>query len=135
MRNERGEATVEFVLMVLICFIPLVQLVVALAGLEAASFATESALRDASRIIMAGGKVPAAQQAARLSFADQHIRATVPEIRVSCSGNGCRPGGRAALSIRVNVLLPGFPEVIDKVVPARVPITSSTVITVPKLRS
>nr|MBA2696160.1 pilus assembly protein [Actinomycetota bacterium] len=60
--GDGGSAVVEFVTIGVLMLVPVVYLVVAMAGVQAAAFATESAAREAARIVVTADDEQQSQQ-------------------------------------------------------------------------
>lgn len=128
---ERGSAVVEFVTVGVLMLVPVVYLVVAMASVQAAAFATESAAREAARIVVTD---PDEQRSADLvvaavgwAFRDQGIDADPRQAaRISCSAAPClTPGADVTVTVSVDVPLPGLPAGVSDVVPLVVPVSAS----------
>jgi Flp pilus assembly protein TadG len=123
-RDDRGSATVEFV-------VPLVYLVVTLGRLQAASFAVDSAARAGVRTFTRAPDDATAQSraaaAVRLAVGDQGFAGGVPPtVQVTCSASPCLTSqGRVAVQVSLDVVLPGVPAVLDAVVPTHVTVRST----------
>ncbi|HYJ26081.1 MAG TPA: hypothetical protein VEW73_00100 [Nocardioides sp.] len=138
MRDERGTAVVEFVVLAVLMLIPLVYLVMMLARVQAGSFAVSQAAREAGRayVTAQNGEDAAgrAQAAARVAFLD-HAFEDSGRLSIACDGTPClRPDGRVQTTTTVRVPLPLVPALVRDVVPLSVPVTASHLSTVDRFR-
>lgn len=129
-RDERGSATVEFVVLATVMLVPLVYLVVTLGRLQAASFAVDSAARAGVRSFTRAPDEATAQSramaAVQLALGDQGFAGAAPGAQVTCSASPClTPQGRVAVQVSLDVVLPGVPAVLDAVVPTHVTVRST----------
>ena len=137
-RDERGTAVVEFVVLAVLMLIPLVYLVMMLARVQAGSFAVSQAAREAGRAYVtaqnsedAAGR---AQAAARVAFLD-HSFEDSGRLSIACDGTPClRPDGQVETTTTVRVPLPLVPAFVRDVVPLSVPVTASHLSTVDRFR-
>lgn len=115
---EEGNATVEFIGWSVAVVVPTVYLLVALAQVQAASFAVVSAADAASRIlaVQAGDDaITYASLAAGLALSDQGVRTPVQQaMSITCVPAGCAAG--AVVRVEVGVGLPLLSGVDDDVV-------------------
>ncbi|MFV0426957.1 MAG: pilus assembly protein [Beutenbergiaceae bacterium] len=124
--DERGSAVVEFLGVSLVLLIPLVYLIVAMAQLQAASFAAEGAAREAGRLIVRAATfdegVAAAQLGVELAFADQGLSVDGASVlQIGCSATPClTPGEYVVITVQVDVALPLAPDFL----PASIPTTA-----------
>ena len=129
--DDRGSATVEFVVLATLMLVPLVYLVVTLGRLQAASFAVDSAARAGVRSFTRAPDDATAQSravaAVRLALSDQGFTdGSGSGAQVTCSASPClTPQGRVAVQVSLDVLLPGVPAVLDAVVPTHVTVRST----------
>lgn len=137
-RDERGSAVVEFVVLAVLMLIPLVYLVMTLARVQAGSYAVSQAAREAGRAFVtadAGEDAPRrASAAARIAFLD-HSFDDSGRLAIACDGSPClRPDGRVETTASVRVPLPLVPSFVRDVVPLSVPVTASHLSTVDRFR-
>lgn len=117
---ETGSASLEFLTVGLIMLVPLVYLVLALAAVQAGSFAVEGAARHAARIAVQSGasghaasRNEAVQRAVAVTLADYGIDAGDSSVALACGGTGCdSPGSRITVTVRARVSLPLVPDVL-----------------------
>lgn len=109
---DDGSAAIELVAAVVLLVLPVIYLVVAIAQIQAATFATEGAARDVVRAYviadddaMAAGRADAV---AALAFGDHAIDPDAARLHVTCSATPCLTAG-ASVDVRVatRVVLPG----------------------------
>ncbi len=129
--RDGGSAVVEFVTIGVLMLVPVVYLVVAVAGVQAAAFATESAAREAARIVVTGTDEEQSRQrvvaAVGWALRDQGIAADPSEaVQVRCSAQPClTPGGDVTVTVAVDVPLPAVPAVVSRAVPLVVPVSAT----------
>lgn len=112
LRADDGGAAVELVAAVVLLLVPVVYLVVAIAQVQAAAFATEGAARDVVRAyVIAEDDSEAARRAdavAALALGDHGISAVEATVRVTCSAQPClTPGTEVGARVVAEVVLPG----------------------------
>jgi Flp pilus assembly protein TadG len=125
---ERGSAVVEFVVVALVVFVPLVYVVAGFSAVQRGVLAATAAAREAGRALatapdVAGG-LARAQRAAELAVADQSVDAA--DVRLSyvpagasCDGAGAAwtptlaPGEEFSVCATVTVRVPLLPEFVD----------------------
>ncbi len=137
-RVESGSAVVEFVALGVLLLVPLVYLVLALARVQAATFAVGQAAREAGRAYVtapSGEAAPGrAEAAARISFEDHDVDDT-GRLRIVCDGSPClRAGGRVVTTATVAVPLPLVPAFVRGAVPLTIPVSATHVSTVDRFR-
>lgn len=137
-RDERGSAVVEFVVLAVLMLIPLIYLVMMLARVQAGSYAVSQAAREAGRayVTASAGEVAVgrAQAAARLAFLD-HSFEEAGRLSITCDGTPClRPDGQVETTATVRVPLPLVPAFVRDVVPLSVPVRASHLSTVDRFR-
>src|SRR5699024_8938667 len=117
-RGDEGSAVVEFLGAALILLIPVVYLIVALAQVQAATFAADTAAREAGRVIAGADTFPAgsarAATAVELAFADQGITVDGAQVlHVVCEADPClTPGSYVHLEVATAVDLPLVPDIL-----------------------
>ncbi len=138
LRDERGSAVVEFVVLAVLMLIPLVYLVMMLARVQAGSYAVSQAAREAGRAYVtaeAGDDAAArAEAAARIAFMD-HSFEDSGRLSVACNGTPClRPDGQVETTTTVRVPLPLVPSFVRDVIPLSMAVSASHVSTVDRFR-
>lgn len=113
--QEEGNAQVEFIGWVVMVLVPVVYLVVALAGVQAASFAVDSAAQSAARTLSThpGAKgSELARASVYLALSDQGVEAerALGALSLDCERPGCA-GGHAVARVSVGVDLPVLSQV------------------------
>ncbi len=131
--DDGGSAVVEFVALGLLLLLPVVYLVLVLGRVQAASYASQGAARTAARAVVVaadeatGRRTAVAAVAVALAdhgFEDDPAAA----LRLDCSATPClTPGATVTTAVTVDVVLPGVPAFVDRVVPARVAVTARSV--------
>ena len=105
--REEGNAVVEFIGWSVILVVPVLYLVVALAQIQATTFAVASAADAASRVLEVDDS-PSAMDKAQVALSDQGIDADpAGSLMVTCA-YGCARGQTAVVKVAVGVDLPGF---------------------------
>ncbi len=133
---DAGSAVVELVTLGVVLLLPVVYLIVAVARIQAASFAVDGSAREAARSLVTassqGQGWARAATAVRLGLADQGFDVHPQDVTVVvCSADPClTPGGWVSVTVAVDVVLPGVPDVVDRMLPARVRVRSTAVLTV-----
>jgi hypothetical protein len=128
---DDGSAVVEFVTLGVLLLVPVVYLVLTLGRIQAAAYAADGAAREAARAFAAADDEPAgrarAQAAVRLGLLDQGF--DVDPLRaatIECRQKPClSPEGRVVVRVSVDVILPGVPGFVDRVVPTHVTVRST----------
>ncbi|WP_349828114.1 hypothetical protein [Brevibacterium litoralis] len=112
MRNrDSGSASVEFVFVSVVLLVPIVYLVVALAQIQAASFATTAAAVTSAR---AAARFPTeaqtrAQAVTTLHFDDHGVDPESWSVSFTCDGPCAEPGSLVTAHIETEVAVPGTP--------------------------
>lgn len=137
-RGEEGSAVIEFIFLGVLMMVPLIYLVMALARIQAGSYAVATAAREAGRAYVTaaeGQDAPArANAAANIAFADQGFDG-MGSLEVSCSTSPClTPDARIETTARVTVPLPLIPTFARDVVPLEIPLSASHLSTVDRFR-
>lgn len=125
LRDDAGNAVVEFVFVAIIVMVPLVYLIVAVAVAQRSSLAVTQAAREAGRAYATADSVDQgrarAQVAVRLALADQGL-ADDATVRIVAPDNDCDgpevaptlvPGGEYAVCVTRQVQLPGVPSILQ----------------------
>lgn len=129
--RDRGSAVVEFVTIGVLMLVPVVYLVVAMSAVQAAAFATESAAREAARIVVTGADEAQSAElvvaAVGWALRDQGIEADPAQAaEISCAATPClTPGADVTVTVSVDVPLPGLPAGVSRVVPLVVPVSAT----------
>jgi hypothetical protein len=130
--GDRGSASLEFITIGLVLLVPLVYLVLTMASIQGAAFATEGAARQAVRVyVQAPNAAEAARRAElaiRFALADAGLDALEPHVTVSCTPkpDACLTRlGTVRISVQVTAPLPLVPPFLDLAVPFGVPLAAS----------
>src|SRR4051812_47343564 len=87
--DEAGSASLEFIVAGLVLLVPIVYLVVALAGVQAATLAVDGAARQASRVYVqsasTGAATSAASRAVAVTLSDYGVDAAAASVAISCT--------------------------------------------------
>jgi hypothetical protein len=138
--DDRGSASLEFIVIGIGILVPLVYLAMAAATVQAAAFASAQAVREAGRAFTSSS-TPAdghrlALAAARLAFADHGLALPAGALRVTCSGGPClSPGSVVEVDLAWQVPLPWLPGSLAADAPARVPVEATHRVPVDDYRS
>lgn len=112
LRDEDGEATVEFIGLVFILVLPIVYLIVGLGQVQAGVFAAEAGAREAARIL---AEDPTHHDAALaqidLAFSDFHV-ASAPKTSIAC-GTCHGPDADVEVAVSTSIPLPLLPGWVD----------------------
>lgn len=135
-RTEDGSASLEFITVGLVLLVPLVYLVIAIAGIQAGALAAEGAARHAARIWVLSADGASAEAALERSVADalgdHGIDRDASSAAVSCADapTCLAPGARVTVHVHVDVTLPLVPAVLGFDRALTVPIDARAVQTV-----
>lgn len=139
--GDDGSSVVEFLGLSLVLLVPLVYLVLTLGRLEAATFATEGAAREAARTYVAsdGAEEGAERAVAAVGIAlrDQGFHDDpATALTLTCSAVPClAPGSDVSARIEVRVPLPFVPSFVRDVIPLEVPVSVERVAPVDTYRT
>lgn len=118
--SDRGNAALEFITAGLILLVPIVYLVIALAGIQGAQLAAAGAARQAARVYVQGSDQAdaSAEASAAVAFAlaDFGLQADAARVQVSCRPHpdACLTRlGTVTVTVRVRAPLPLVPDVLD----------------------
>lgn len=136
--GDRGSALVEFVSVGMLMLVPLVYLLVTVSRLQAASFAAEGGAREAVRVLVTAPDeetgVRRAQAAVLVAVRDQGFD-TEPVLAVDCEQTPClQPEARVGAQVSVEVVLPGVPLGLHRVVPSSVTVRATSTGVVDRFR-
>lgn len=136
--DERGSALIELIFLGVFMSIPMFYLIVALARLQAGTYAATTAAREATRAFVTSPSsslaYPRARAAADLAFADQSFRGG--RIDLACAGSACLQRGSVIRSTAsVEVPLPLVPSFLRAVIPTQITINATHVETVDPYRA
>ncbi|KNX37697.1 pilus assembly protein TadE [Luteipulveratus halotolerans] len=126
-RRERGSAVVEFIVLGVLMTLPVFYLVVALARLQAGTYAVAAASREAGRTYVTASSesegAARAQVAGRMAFQDQGFEQGT--VSVSCDASPCLTRD-ALVRTRavVEVRLPLVPDLLAGVLPTSVTVSA-----------
>lgn len=138
---------VEFLALGVLLLVPIVYLVLTVARLQAATFAVDSAAREAARAFVTADDEAAgrtrALAAVRLALLDQGFDidpAVALTLACPTDAGGVRdtcltPESHVAARVSVDVVLPGIPGFVDDVVPVRVTVRAHQVAVVDAFRA
>lgn len=126
-RREDGSAIIEFLVLATLMLVPVVYLVVTLGRLQAAAFATQGAAREAARAFVTASDETSgrerAQAAAMIAWADQGFTGPrLVSVSISCAPTCLAPGSQVAVRTSLQVVLPAVPRLVDRFLPARIPV-------------
>lgn len=112
--DEQGNAVIEFLVIGVLILIPMAYLVLCVMRVQAATFASIQAVREAGRAFNSADSVAegqaSARTAARVAFEDQGFALPESALRITCPASTClNPGSTAEVSLNWQVLLPWMP--------------------------
>jgi len=138
-RSEDGTAVLEFLAVTVLLLVPVVYLVLVLGRLQAATFAADSAAREAGRAFTtstgADDGARRAIAAVALALDDQGFGDVDPAaaLTLDCSSQPClTSGGSVRVTVAFDVQLPGVPAFVQSAVPLAVPVSAEHVTPVPR---
>lgn len=140
-RDDRGSAVVEFVVLGVVLLLPVVYLVLTVGRIQAGTYAVDGAARAAARAYTAapeeGLGAARALAAVRVSLLDQGFDVDPASVTVvECSASPClTPSATVAVRVSLDVVLPGVPAFVDRVVPTHVTVRSTHVAVVDAFRA
>lgn len=126
-KGESGSALIEFLVIGVGILVPIAYLVLAAGAVQAAVFASTSAVREAGRAFVTSSSADQgrlrASTAATLAFEDHGIDLPGDALQVGCSGGPClAPGSTVVIVVDWRVPLPWLPASLAGSAPALVPI-------------
>ncbi|GAA1512123.1 hypothetical protein BJ978_003001 [Agromyces terreus] len=112
--DEAGSASLEFLTVGLLLFVPIVYLILSMSAIQAGAFAVEGAARHAARL-SAGGASSAGpgsiESAVRIILDDYGVDASSAAVTIDCETATCdQAGERVEVSVRARIPLPLAPE-------------------------
>lgn len=130
---ETGSASLEFLTVGLLLFVPIVYLVLSMSAIQAGAFAVEGAARHAARISADGGGPSTStviDQAVRIILDDYGVDADSATVTVACETPACdQAGERVEVSVRARIALPLAPAVFGSALTS-VPVEATATATV-----
>lgn len=125
LRDDDGNAVVEFIVLAVVLLIPSLYLVLTLGSVQSAVFAADVIARDSARIhaAVADPTEAAAQSAAHTTMVleDYGLHTDADVVDISCSLDPCAaPGGTVRAVVRIPVPVPGLGPVLGKAGPVTV---------------
>lgn len=126
-KHDAGSALIEFLVIGVAILVPLVYLVLAAGAVQAAVFASTSAVREAGRAFVTAstsqeGRLRASTAAA-LAFDDHGMELPGDALQVGCAGGPClTPGSTVIIAVDWRVPLPWLPAALAGSAPTLVPI-------------
>ncbi|MBC7723437.1 MAG: hypothetical protein H7146_01635 [Burkholderiaceae bacterium] len=125
--DDAGSASLEFITTGVILLVPLVYLVLVMAAVQGGALAVEGAARQAARVYVAEDDQAAAGESARVAvavaLADYGVDPATSALEIVCRP---RPTdclarqGWVSVTVRIGVVLPLVPQVLDLAVPLEV---------------
>lgn len=111
--GDDGNVLVEFVAVAVLLLIPLLYLIVCLAQVQAAAFATEGAARDVARAYAVtldeSQAATTAAASVTLALEDQGLDPGAARVDVTCRPDACgTPGTQIVVRVATSVTLPGL---------------------------
>jgi Flp pilus assembly protein TadG len=114
-RNDRGSASIEFIVVAVAIILPLIYIAITVLTLNAAQFASNQAAREGVRAFVTSLSNSSGNQrasfAANQAFADHGLSGSAPQISITCDHMSClTPGGKVSVEITTQVPLPFVPR-------------------------
>ena len=127
LRDDRGNASLEFLGAGVVLLVPLVYLVLAVAQIQAGALAVEGAARQAARVLVAAPDLPAGERSAELALAfaleDHGLTGVDAAFAVVCDPEPCLGrGGLVHVTVAAEVPLPLVPPFVQSALPVTVPL-------------
>lgn len=112
LRSESGSAVIEFVILAVLIMVPLALGAVVVVKVQAATFGTVTAAREAGRAFVTSDNPTQARQralaAARLALADHNLPS--PQVSIRCLNGSClAPGSSVRIEVTSRVAVPFVP--------------------------
>ena len=136
---DEGTAVLEFLAVTVLLLVPVIYLVLVLGRLQAATFAADSAAREAGRAFTTSAAVDdgarRAVAAVALALGDQGFDDVDPAaaLVLDCSDEPClTAGGSVRVIVTFDVQLPAVPAFVQSVIPLAIPVSAEQVTPVPR---
>ncbi len=131
-RGDAGSASVEFIVLALVLMVPVVYLVMALARVQAGSYAASAGSSASARAYVTAADAAdapvRAQAALDLALTDQGFTPGDATATTGCERTGCLvPDAAVSVTVRVEVPLPFVPPLLAAAIPAEVPVEATSV--------
>jgi hypothetical protein len=138
--REHGSAVVEFVVLGVLLMVPLVYFVLAMARVQAASFAADGSARAAARAFVTASDEADSDrrsvEAVRLGLADQGFGSDDGNLVIDCGRLHClTPGARVVARVQVDVALPGIPSGLARAWSTEVTVRAAQAVSVDRFRT
>lgn len=119
LRDDEGNAIVEFVYLAVLLMVPLVYVLLAVFAVQRATYAVSSATREAGRVVVMAPSTEGADRrayvAAALVMADSGLELRPRDLSLRCSAQPClTPGGTVDVRIGYDVPLPFIPSFLSR---------------------
>lgn len=131
-RTDDGSASIEFLTVGLLLLVPLVYLVIALAGAQGGALGVEGAARQAARVFVQAQDEASAESAARdaieVALGDVGMTAADARVRIACAPDPSRcltRRGFVTVRIDATVPLPLVPQALATTLPLRIPVQAT----------
>lgn len=129
LRSDRGSAVIEFIVIAVLVLVPMCYVVLSVMRVQAATFASTQAVREAGRAFSMADTpdagFAAARMAARLAFEDQGFEDPGEHMRIACAPSAClAPGSTVQVRLDWQVPLPWLPASLATGRAAAVPISA-----------
>jgi Flp pilus assembly protein TadG len=127
--DERGSASLEFLVAGFVLLIPVVYLMIAMSSIQSASLAVEGAARQAARVFVqspdeAAGR-DAVARAVEFALVDHGVDPATASVSITCGNDPCLTRrGAVTVSVEYAASLPLMPPVIAGM-PLSVPLDAS----------
>lgn len=127
LRDDRGNASLEFLGAGVVLLVPLVYLVLAVSQIQAGALAVEGAARQAARVLVAAPDLASGQDSAELALAfaleDHGLGDVDASLALACDPEPClERGGLVHVTVAAEVPLPLVPPFVQSTLPVTVPL-------------
>ena len=127
--DDRGSASIEFLVAGFVLLIPVVYLMIAMSSIQSASFAVEGAARQAARVFVESPDDASARdamaRAVEFALVDHGVDPTAASVSITCDSDPCLTRrGTVTVSVALAAQLPLMPPVAGTI-PLTIPLDAS----------
>ncbi len=119
MRDERGNAVVEFTWLAILLLLPLLYVILAVFDVQRHAYGATAATHAAGRAFILVGRTDGesvararAYEAARTAMADQGVSIDIDALEITCDPACLQPGSTVTVRLIQQVVLPLAPDVL-----------------------
>ena len=119
MRDERGNAVVEFSWLAILLLVPLLYVILAVFDVQRHAYGATAGTHAAGRAFILTGRTDGesvartrAYEAARIAMADQGVDLVADDLTITCDPACLEPGSTVTVRLVRQVLLPLAPDVL-----------------------